>query len=967
MGVTDGSPVNAATTNPAFLDANADDTALGKISFNNISDVPTSGPAINNIQREANAMASFSGKAINVAIGALPAWTHNEVGTSSDNLFMRSDALTYLFNGTSGHNHNGTDGNGPNVPGTSLSGIPLQGFFIEGTDLIGVTGTSTNVSTQLTGKTPSTANTILGVVVTGVYNKVTLRYASGTNENDQIFDSLGNIVYGRITESSSVWTLSYYSLIGGTETAYSFSSTNVRWYYQELFNPVVSSPVYSQLAVIPSDNATADILDASEIQSGKVLLSNIVATSVGSSNVKGVATKVSKEDHAHQGLHAVQEFSEAVNVFGDIVLKAGTLTTITRTGQTFLFASTAANPQLSNLSSTAVNASIIPGVANTIDLGTGALYWRKLFVGEIDSGTSGGLLISAATTLALQSVNNLTLKSTTGLVGVDGMSLDLKNTGSTAPSPPKLRLYDDGVINYVGFKAPSTVTTSIDYILPASDGTAGYALTTDGAGNLSWSPSGGGGVLPNDTFFYARNNANTADVPLFKLTTADEFLIVRADASDAINIETSQLIDDAGNISIRFSARILRDSGGNNSLLWDDRTTKNIAGTTINDWQNQANYDESGNLAMQYTSSTRTFNDEAGVVAIRYLSTSRALYNEAGVKVVDFITQQLYDTIPSLSLDWAAHATYDGAGNISFDWENRFLYDANAVVSLDFGNSDRSISYKVFKWFNSATDPGFTAQAGDTYYNTSVGPKYYNGSAWVTFGGANTTLSNLGTTSINADLLPASSNTYSLGSSGLRWATAHVTSQIDIDGSLDISNGFTSPSGASVLGLITTSTTSVAITTKNGSGNTKSVFAESGNSTGGGNTGPIELKSGDTNSAGNSGDVRAKTGTVVSGQRGSFVVEAFTTKLENTVTAGGTTGAQTINKQSGTVNFAAAATSLVVTNDRVTANTIVLTVMRTNDTTAVLGATVSAAGSFTIYMKTAPTAETSVGFVCFNV
>ncbi|MDD4906658.1 MAG: hypothetical protein PHD39_10935, partial [Methylobacter tundripaludum] len=88
--------------------------------------------------------------------------------------------------------------------------------------------------------------------------------------------------------------------------------------------------------------------------------------------------------------------------------------------------------------------------------------------------------------------------------------------------------------------------------------------------------------------------------------------------------------------------------------------------------------------------------------------------------------------------------------------------------------------------------------------------------------------------------------------------------------------------------------------------------------------------------------------------------------LDKTVTAAGTTGAQTINKPSGTVNFAASATSLVVTNSLVTANSIITTSLGTNDATAILGAVVAAAGSFTIYMSTAPTAETRVNFRITN-
>lgn len=88
--------------------------------------------------------------------------------------------------------------------------------------------------------------------------------------------------------------------------------------------------------------------------------------------------------------------------------------------------------------------------------------------------------------------------------------------------------------------------------------------------------------------------------------------------------------------------------------------------------------------------------------------------------------------------------------------------------------------------------------------------------------------------------------------------------------------------------------------------------------------------------------------------------------FDTTITAAGTTGAQTINKPSGTVNFAAGATSLVVTNNTCTTSSIVLCVIRTNDATAVIKNVVPAAGSFTINLNAAATAETSVGFIVYN-
>ena len=66
------------------------------------------------------------------------------------------------------------------------------------------------------------------------------------------------------------------------------------------------------------------------------------------------------------------------------------------------------------------------------------------------------------------------------------------------------------------------------------------------------------------------------------------------------------------------------------------------------------------------------------------------------------------------------------------------------------------------------------------------------------------------------------------------------------------------------------------------------------------------------------------------------------------------------------MNFAADATSLVVTNNLVTTSSIVFAVIRTNDATAIIKNVVPAAGSFTINLNAAATAETSVGFNVIN-
>lgn len=88
--------------------------------------------------------------------------------------------------------------------------------------------------------------------------------------------------------------------------------------------------------------------------------------------------------------------------------------------------------------------------------------------------------------------------------------------------------------------------------------------------------------------------------------------------------------------------------------------------------------------------------------------------------------------------------------------------------------------------------------------------------------------------------------------------------------------------------------------------------------------------------------------------------------FDATITAGGTTGNQVINKAAGSVNFAALATSLTVTSNKVTVNSIVICIVATNDTTLKSVQCVPTVGSFTMFGNAAATAETRVSFWVLN-
>ena len=177
---------------------------------------------------------------------------------------------------------------------------------------------------------------------------------------------------------------------------------------------------------------------------------------------------------------------------------------------------------------------------------------------------SGAIIETVAMVGAITSQQDLTLTGE-----LDVVTLDVSGNGDIDGnllvggnlhldgSNQELRFYEGS--NYVGFEAPALSGDQI-WVLPDADGTAGFALKTDGSGNLSWG-------LAGDNAFKTISVSGQSDVVAD--TTADTLTLVAGTGialttnagTDTITITNNQLGANAfGNIAVSGQTTVAADS-----------------------------------------------------------------------------------------------------------------------------------------------------------------------------------------------------------------------------------------------------------------------------------------------------------------------------------------------------------------------------------------------------------------------
>lgn len=262
-----------------------------------------------------------------------------------------------------------------------------------------------------------------------------------------------------------------------------------------------------------------------------------------------------------------------------------------------------------------------------------------------------------------------------------------------------------------------------------------------------------------------------------------------------------------------------------------------------------------------------------------------------------------------------------------------------------------------------------TGSAGEVL--TAIGDGTFDWAA--ASGGANVNLSNITGTSLPASLLFDTADNYTVGSQAKPASNGWIirgrsATQFLYTGSALSTLAGVLAGGAtdtpSVVSTILSLSTSTA-----GTGNELGIWTASNATNDANPTNDVRVETGNkTAGTGGSGNVIIRTGTSAGGTAGSVQILNDATKIlvPKTITAGGTTGNRTIDKISGTVNVAAAGTTVTVTCAQCATTSIVFAVIRTNDATATIKNVVPGAGSFVITLTAGATAEVSIGFLVMN-
>jgi parallel beta-helix repeat protein len=210
-----------------------------------------------------------------------------------------------------------------------------------------------------------------------------------------------------------------------------------------------------------------------------------------------------------------------------------------------------ANQQLSNLSGTvAINASLTPGTANTIDLGSSSKAWRTLYADTsvltplLDAGSAVALSIGTG------NATNITIGHNAGTFAVDGTNFDINTAG---------------VITLAGGQAND--------------------ITTQANQNLTLQANGTGTIVLNDTVT-ANGTMTFSGVSTDITTGANEDLTIDANGTGSLQLSDNVIVAADKYLKLTGGTTTTRNSiTASDGMLFYDTDTDQLLVYANGKWQ----------------------------------------------------------------------------------------------------------------------------------------------------------------------------------------------------------------------------------------------------------------------------------------------------------------------------------------------------------------------------------------------
>ena len=220
-------------------------------------------------------------------------------------------------------------------------------------------------------------------------------------------------------------------------------------------------------------------------------------------------------------------------------------------------------------------------IAYTYGTGTQANSGDRLFIGE--GGVDGNGDANNVTVIGGQYFTDMldhvagTLTGSSALTADANLAIDQVIVGNSATVGGTVKLNEgtNNGTNFIGLKAPNSVTTTTTFTLPDGDGTAGQFLKTDGSGNLDFATVNQFIDLAGDT---GTDTYNTAETLTFSGTGGMSTTVTDNEVTIAATALTNSNLSGSAAISNANLANPTTTLGS--STLTLGSTTTDIAGLT---------------------------------------------------------------------------------------------------------------------------------------------------------------------------------------------------------------------------------------------------------------------------------------------------------------------------------------------------------------------------------------------------